>query len=57
MCTEAIFKKNSGCRPETLFKKRLMHRLFFVKFLKLSGTAVNRTNSDSFEYLETLPIN
>ena len=28
-----FLKKVSGCRPATLFKKRLMHRFFSVKFL------------------------
>ena len=39
-CTGDFFKKkNAGCRPATLFKKRLMHRFFSVKFLKLFRTA------------------
>ena len=32
-------KKFSGCRPTTLFKKRLMQRFFSVKCLNLFRTA------------------
>ena len=34
-----FLKKTSGRRPATLFKKRLMHRVFPVKFLKLFRAA------------------
>ena len=37
---EPFFKKIiSGCRPATLFKKRLMHRFFSVKLLNFFKTA------------------
>ena len=34
-----FLKKTSGRRPATLFKKRLMHRVFPVKVLKLFRAA------------------
>ena len=38
-----FLKKNSGCRPATVFKKRLMHRFFSAKFLRLFRTAFYST--------------
>ena len=36
---ELFSKKVSGCRPATLFKKRLMQKFFSVALLKLFRTA------------------
>ena len=53
MCTGAFFEKNSGCRPATLFKKRLMDRGFFSqKFLKLFGTALYSTAVHCFLWFD-----
>ena len=57
------FSKNvSGCRPATLFEKKLMQRFFSVTFLKLFRTAFSLysthaiASSDLTENLETLTI-
>ena len=56
-----FLKKVAGCRPTTLFKKRLMHRCFAVNFLKLFRTAFLEYTCESLssliDYLETLTIN
>ena len=38
---------NSECRPANLFKKRLMHRFFAVRFLKLFRTAFLKDSRES----------